>query len=135
MASPYTHACPTLMLLPPCPSPMSHPHAPLFQQAPTVEEVTPYSLPQLLLRGKPLAILLLSPDGSALLSALPPVPPLTTLAWLNHSRYQHVLGKLGQVYGIKLPSLIVMDTTESQVSFICPSLCMRGGDVTVHERR
>ena len=99
-----------------------------------MEEVTPYSLPWLLLRGKPLAILLLPPDGSALLSALPSAPPLTTLAWLNHSRYQHVLGKLGHVYGVKLPSLVVMDTSENQVSFICSSLCMGGGDVTVHGR-
>lgn len=87
-----------------------------------MDEVTPYSLPELLQRGKPLAILLLPADGSALLAAPPPAPPHVTLAWLNHSRYQHVLGKLGQVYGGKPPSLVVMDTSESQVSPLCRAL-------------
>lgn len=106
---------------------MPLPHAPpscpsLFYQLPTVEEVTPHSLPGLLLRGKPLAVLLLPSDGLALLASLPPAPPHTTLAWLNQSRYQHILGKHGHVYGNRPPSLVVMDTSEGQVS---PPRCLR----------
>lgn len=86
-------------------------------QAPAVEEVTPVTLPRLLSKGNPLAILILdgSPDDATLLKEFNP-PNFITPAWLNHSCCQDTLKDLGDVYGRPPPALIVFDVAPAQTS-------------------